>query len=93
MTDDGDRHFASDEELLSLYVLGRLDESERERLDRHAAMCSTCMEALRAEMRIAAGARRLGRENVKAELRQRIAAERERVRWPRVLSAAVGRDI
>jgi hypothetical protein len=46
------------------------------------------MEALRREMRIAAGVRRLGRENLKDGLKRRVAAEPEPAGWPRILSAA-----
>ena len=88
MTDDSGTHIASDEELLSRYVLGRLDPAEREAVDRHTAGCGACMEALRREMRIAAGARRLGREELKAELKRRVAAAPRPDVWPRVLGAA-----
>jgi hypothetical protein len=88
MTDDSGTHFASNEELLSRYALGRLDDAERERIDRHAAGCSTCMASLRREMRIAAGARRLGRDDLKSELKRRIDRESRPARWPRILSAA-----
>jgi hypothetical protein len=46
------------------------------------------MEALRREMRIAAGVRRLGREDLKAELKRRVAADPQPAGWPRILSAA-----
>jgi hypothetical protein len=88
MADDRGAHIASDGELLSRYALGRLDEAERERVDRHTAGCPACMEALRREMRIAAGVRRLGREDLKAELKRRVAADPQPAGWPRILSAA-----
>jgi anti-sigma factor RsiW len=86
MTDDSGTHIASDEEILSRYALGRLDGAEREKVDRHIAGCPACMEALRREMRIAAGVRRLGRENLKERLR--VAAGPHLSRWPRILSVA-----
>ncbi len=88
MTDDSGAHIAFDEELLSRYALGRLGEAEREKVDRHTAVCGTCMEALRREMRIAAGVRRLGREDVKERLKRRVADEGRTAGWPRILSAA-----
>jgi hypothetical protein len=88
MTDGDVTHFSSDEDLLSRYVLGRLDRAEREKIDRHASQCPECMESLRREMLVAAGARRLGRDELKSELKRRIAAGEERTRWPRILSAA-----
>jgi hypothetical protein len=88
MTDGGSTHFRSDEEILSRYVLGSLDEAERERIDRHASQCPECMESLRREMLIAAGAKRLGRADLKSELKRRIAAGEEHARWGRILSIA-----
>ena len=88
MTDDSGTHIASDGELLSRYVLGRLDPAEREVVDRHTAGCGACMEALRREMRIAAGVRRLGREDLKTELKRRVAAASQPAVWPRIVSAA-----
>jgi hypothetical protein len=88
MTDEGNTHFGSDEERLSAYVLGRLEESERLAMERHAATCSSCSEALRREMILAAGTRKLGREELKAELRRKIALSREPARFPLAWSAA-----
>ena len=55
MTDERGIHFGSDEELLSRYVLGKLEEPERLEMERHAATCRSCSEALRREMLLAAG--------------------------------------
>ena len=88
MTDSGSTHFGSDDELLSAYVLGRLGESERLAIDRHAATCASCSEALRREMMLAAGTRKLGRETLKAELRRKIGPRREPSRVPLAWSAA-----
>ena len=88
MTDDGGIHFGTDEELLSGYVLGRLDASEREKMDRHAALCAPCAESLRREMLTAAGARRLGRETLKADLRKRIREADAPIHWLRITGAA-----
>jgi hypothetical protein len=88
MADRKSAHIASDGELLSRYALGRIDAAEREVVDRHTAGCSACMDALRQEMRIASGARRLGREELKAELKRKIGAAPQGAGWVRVLSAA-----
>jgi hypothetical protein len=88
MADDRDNHIASDEDLLSRYALGRLNEAEREKVDRHTAGCSACTEALQREMRIAAGVRRLGREDLKERLRRRVATEPRPAGRPRILIAA-----
>ena len=82
-------HFASDGELLERFVLGRLDPSERERLNEHLRTCESCREAVQTERTIAAGVRRFGRESVKDRVRARIARpERSAIAWPQVLSAA-----
>lgn len=88
MADRKSAHIASNGELLSRYALGRLDAAEREVVDSHTAGCAACMDALRQEMRIAAGARRLGREELKTELKRRIAAAPQGAGWARVVSAA-----
>jgi hypothetical protein len=88
MTDDDSIHFGTDEELLSGYVLGRLDAPEREKMDRHAALCAPCAESLRREMLIAAGARRLGRETLKGDLRKRIREADAPVHWLRITGTA-----
>ena len=88
MADERDTHIASDEDLLSRYALGRLNEAEREKVDRHTAGCSACTEALQREMRIAAGVRRLGREALKERLRRRVATEPRPAGRPRILIAA-----
>ena len=93
MADERDTHIASDDDLLSRYALGRLNEAEREKVDRHTAGCSVCTEALRREMRIAAGSRRLGRDELKARLKRNLAAAPQGAAWPRILSVAAAAAI
>ncbi len=88
MADESGAHFASDEDLLSRYALGRLTEAERRNVERHAMTCAGCRESLRMEMMIAAGAKRLGREELKSELRRRTGDERGHGRFLRVAGIA-----
>jgi hypothetical protein len=70
-----DRHFSEDEELLGRFVLGRLGPEERLRYEDHLRTCEICRVAVMRERTIAAGAKRLGRE----ELRERLRAATGRV--------------
>ncbi len=88
MTDGSASHFGSDDDLLSRYALDRLNAEERAGMDAHAAGCTACRDALRREMLIAAGARRLGRETLKAELKKRVAGREASSPWPRYIAAA-----
>lgn len=89
MTDDSRDHIAGDEELLERYVLGTLGEDERLAVEHHIAGCDTCAAAVRRERLIAAGARRLGRDQLRNVLRQSARQPAGRpVVWQRVLSAA-----
>ncbi len=64
-----DRHIIDDPERASEYVLGRLSPAERERIDAHVGACPECRALLERELRVAAAARRLGRDGMKARLR------------------------
>jgi hypothetical protein len=69
-------HDHLDPETLEQYVLGRLTDENRREVEEHTTTCGVCKAALETELRIAAGAKRLGREHAKARLRRRIGAER-----------------
>jgi len=82
-------HFAEDPELLEEFVLGRLDRMSTERCEQHLRTCEVCREAVDEERMIAAGAKRYGRDQIKARLRTRLGeVPTRRVPWPHVLSAA-----
>jgi hypothetical protein len=65
-----DRHFSEDEDLLGRFVLGRLGPEERLRCDDHLRTCEICRMAVMRERTIAAGAKRLGREELRRRLRE-----------------------
>jgi hypothetical protein len=67
-------HFTDNEDLLERYVLGRLPEQDRQRYEHHLRRCEICQRAVRDEQGIAAGARQLGREQLKERVRGRVAA-------------------
>jgi len=65
-------HLSDDPELTAGYVLERIPPAERERIDAHLQVCADCRAHLEAELRVAAAARRLGRDELKARLRRRL---------------------
>lgn len=88
MTDQDDTHFVSNEDLLGRYVLGALDDVERARLDGHLATCPACAQTVHQERLIAAGVKRLGRDELRRSLRTRLVPPQRDLRWPRILAAA-----
>ncbi len=89
MTDLRTYHIAEDEELLGRFVLGTLGEDERLAVEQHIAGCDACAAAVRRERLIAAGVRRLGRDQLKNVLRESPGLETLKpVLWPKIVSAA-----
>jgi hypothetical protein len=89
MTEPSDRHIDADDELLARFVMGQMSEAEATAIGKHLASCTTCTRAVEKERLIAAGTRRLGRDLVKASLRQRtMAMSNHALPWPGILSAA-----
>ncbi len=67
-------HWSDDTELLERFVLNRLEPAKRQELEAHLRACETCQRAVRAEQELVAGVRRLGRDELKARLKHRLAA-------------------
>lgn len=89
MKNEGEMHWTEDEEKLARYVLNRLDADERVELEHHLHVCGKCREMVDDELMLAAGAKALGREQLKSRLRQRLGqSDAKRIPWPHVLSAA-----
>jgi hypothetical protein len=92
MPDKANLHWTEDEDLLAQYVLGRLSVEERTRLGDHLISCLRCREMVEREQELASGIRQLGRQELRARLRQWLAvtpdASRMLVPWQRVASAA-----
>jgi hypothetical protein len=87
MTEYSDQHPALDPDRVEQYVLGRLTPREQQAFDSHLQLCAQCKQAVDAELRLAAGVRRSGRD----ELKKRLAVsleERSAVPWPRLMAAA-----
>ena len=72
MSDDNKTYWTDDPELVEKYVLGRLTDEERQRLDAEIADCEPCKQKLRHELEMAAGIRRYGRDSLKAKLHSRL---------------------
>jgi len=88
MTDD--IHIAADPERLERYVLGRLPDGERRRVEEHLRGCPECARAVRAERELAAGVRRFARQELKARLSRRLRNPAPvAVPWQPIAAAAV----
>ncbi len=85
-------HWTEDDDLLAQYVLSRLSTEERKQLDDHLLSCSQCREVVQKEQVLASGIRQRGRQEVKARLKQQLAARpdsyRRLVTWQRIASVA-----
>ncbi len=82
-------HFTSDQDLLERFVAGRLTQGEREPLESHLRTCEICQRAVREEQALAAGVRRLGRDELKARLRAKVQREVPRaIPWQQIFSVA-----
>ena len=89
MTERQDRHIAPDEEMLTRFVLGRMSVAEASAVEEHLASCDGCLKAVQRERLLAAGTRRLGRDQLKDSLRRRVREMPDRaIPWPGILSAA-----
>lgn len=88
MADNGEHLLADDHELLERFVLEKLTESERAELDEHLRTCEVCRKAVHIERMMAAGARRLGRDEAKERLARRLSLDRHTTFPWRTLAAA-----
>jgi len=90
MTDNGKHPLSNDPELLERFVLEKLQPGEREELEDHLRTCEVCRKAVLADRRIAAGVRRLGRDEFKERLTRRLAGESHAaIPWRTLAAAAV----
>ncbi|KAB2924764.1 MAG: zf-HC2 domain-containing protein [Bacteroidetes bacterium] len=76
MNGSSKKYWTDDPEMVERYVLGRLSEEEKRRLDAEIAECEPCREMLRRETLLAAGVRRFGRDGLRSRLRRRLVRER-----------------
>ncbi|HEY6952451.1 MAG TPA: zf-HC2 domain-containing protein, partial [Bacteroidota bacterium] len=92
MSDHNGIHWTEDDVLLGEYILGRVPDEEKRRLDAHLEICRQCRQAVQTEKEMAAGIRLYGRGQVASRLQQRLKNRSERnrriVTWQRILSAA-----
>jgi hypothetical protein len=90
MTDNGKHLLADDPELLERFVLETLPQADRAKLEDHLRTCEVCRKAVYAERMIAAGARRLGRDEVKDRLARRLSLDQHAaIPWRALAAAAV----
>ncbi len=84
-----DRHWTKDDEMLERFVLNRLNAVERVEAEQHLRTCEICRQAVRTEQELAAGIRRLGRDQLKEKMSLQIERLDERkVPWPKIVSVA-----
>lgn len=93
MTHSTNIHWTEDQELLEQFILHRLDEARRKELEAHLLVCEECQLAVKNEQELVLGIKRVGREEMKARLKERIAGTKpepssRQIPWVRVLSAA-----
>jgi hypothetical protein len=72
VADDRNIHWTNDEALLERYVMGRVSAEDSAALGEHLSGCPECREIVRAEQQIIAGIRRVGRDELKQRLAQRV---------------------
>lgn len=84
-----DSHPFRDPETLEGYALNRLPPRERSAIDEHCRGCPECRQLLEEELRLAAGVRRMAREQMQQRLTDRLSVPRSReIPWPRVIAVA-----
>ena len=89
MAEPDKQHPRYDPEKVEGYVLGSLVHAELRAIEEHLSHCEECRRAIDEERLLAAGARRLGRQDLKDRLARR-AAEQPRavIPWPRIVAVA-----
>ncbi len=82
-------HPGRDSEVLERYVLGRLQPLERAAIDTHFRGCEECRQRLEEELRLAAGVRRMARNQLQGRLSDRLLSARSpEIPWPRIAAVA-----
>ncbi|MCI0707995.1 MAG: zf-HC2 domain-containing protein [Ignavibacteriae bacterium] len=92
MTNSPNIHWTQDAELLEQFVLHRLDAARRKELEAHLLTCEECQSTVRDEQRLVLGIKRVGRDEMKARLKERVQAGQsppeQRTPWVRIVSIA-----
>ncbi len=83
-----EKHWTDDEEVLEDYVLSRIEDPVRARLDAHLKSCAQCRERVETEAGLAAGIRQFEASRVKSQLQLLTSGRRRSVPLPHILSMA-----
>ncbi len=75
MPENIDPHWTEDDDLLADFVLGRVNDADRKRLNDHLQNCVRCREAVDREKAIVSGVRRYAREEMKSRLRDSLSTQ------------------
>ncbi|HEX9829614.1 MAG TPA: zf-HC2 domain-containing protein [Bacteroidota bacterium] len=86
-------HWTQDVELLEQFILHRVEGARRKELEAHLLTCEECQHAVRDEQQLVLGIKRVGRDEMKARLKQRVHAKSSETTprsapWVRIASVA-----
>ncbi|MGH2567999.1 MAG: hypothetical protein ACRDGA_06635 [Bacteroidota bacterium] len=93
MSEPRNIHWTRDPELLEQFVMHRVDKTRRTKLEAHLLQCEECQLAVWNEQRLVLGIKRVGRDELKARLKERLAATQAEpvkvsIPWVQIASAA-----
>ena len=93
MTSSPNIHWTQDGELLEQFILHRVEGARRKELEAHLLTCEECQHAVRDEQQLVLGIKRVGRDEMKARLKQRVHAKSSETTprsapWVRIASVA-----
>ena len=86
-------HWTQDSQLLEEFVLHRVEATRRKELEAHLLECEKCQQAVNEEQKLVLGIKRVGRDEMRSRLKERLVQiqrppEAARVSWTWVYSAA-----
>jgi hypothetical protein len=86
-------HWTEDSQLLEEFVLHRVEATRRKELEAHLLECEKCQQAVNEEQKMVLGIKRVGRDEMRSRLKERLVEsqrrpEAARVSWTWVYSAA-----
>jgi hypothetical protein len=89
MTDTGYIHWTDNEELVERYVLNRVEEGERTRLDAHLSTCGQCRRVVDEEQMLVGAVRSYAKDRLKQRLARSVGSTQPSfISWQRIVSAA-----
>jgi hypothetical protein len=71
-------HWTQDPQLLEEFVLHRVEGTRRKELEAHLLVCERCQQAVNEEQKIVLGIKRVGRDEMKARLKEHLVESQKR---------------